>query len=169
MDNEYDSVMATIGTKVVGGEGGEFIRLSSSDVDALEAAIEHPLPADYRHFLAKYGCTRGDAGTIFTHEDGDDGSSVDVFYGVRPGDTYDLLDRRDAFGKSYGDELPPYYLIIAAGEACKFLMQLAGPDRGRVYLWDPEVPPGDPNSAADPEPIATSFDAFVRSLRVRDY
>src|SRR5262249_20601995 len=110
MDNKYDAVMRRIGFYHI--LKGDHAPISASDVNLFEADIGYPLPGDYKEFLLNYGLTAGRGITRFSNLDdpNQEETSVEVFYGLRPGDSRDLRNIRDGFG----DDLPAHLLPIAS-------------------------------------------------------
>jgi hypothetical protein len=156
MDTPFDPVMSRIRYWHV----REPIPVSDADIQSFEEELGYALPASYRLFLKKYGLTAGKGDTRFSNPDnrGEIETSVDVFYGFKPGDTYDIRENWE----SYADELPGQLLPIATGSGGQFLLSLAGEDKGTVYWWLPEY--GPVASRDNIEPVADSFDRFVNSL-----
>lgn len=156
METKFDEAMARIHYRYVRPP----VPVTAEDIRNLEREIGYSLPPDYRDFLMKYGLTAGRGDTRFTNADNPDEveTSVDVFYGFKPGDTYDLQGMRNTFS----DRLPSHLLPVASGAGGEFCLSLAGEDVGRVYWWFQET--GEVQSADDLEPISDSFAGFVRSL-----
>jgi hypothetical protein len=134
--------------------------VTEDDLRGLEREIGYPLPSDYRTFLMKYGLAAGRGDIRFMSQDNPDEveTSVDVFYGLKTGDTYDLRKVRQTFS----DRLPPHILPVVSGSGGEFCLSLTGEDTGRVYWWFQEI--GRVQSPDDLEPIADSFTDFVNSL-----
>ena|SRR5581483_3928502 len=156
METKFDEAMARIHFRYVRPPAP----VRAEDIGAFEREIGYSLPPDYRDFLLKYGLATGSGDTRFTNADNPDEveTSVDVFYGLKPGDTYDLRGMR----RTFSDRLPPHLLPVASGSGGEFCLSLAGEDAGRIYWWFQET--GKVLSPADLEPIADSFAQFVNSL-----
>src|SRR5262249_51705156 len=138
----------------------EPVPVSDDDIRSFEEALGHALPPSYRLFLKRYGLTAGKGDTRFSDPDNPEEveTAVDVFYGLKPGDSYDLREN----WQSYPDDLPGHLLPIASGSGGQFLLSLSGEDRGTLYWWLPEYGPVE--SMDNIEPVADSFDRFVNSL-----
>jgi SMI1-KNR4 cell-wall len=156
METPFDEAMARIHFRYVRPPNP----VTLDDIRNLEREIGYPLPPDYRDFLMKYGLAAGRGDTRFTNANDPEEveTSVDVFYGLKRGDTYDLRGMR----RRFSDRLPPHLLPIASGSGGEFCLSLGGEDAGRVYWWFQET--GKVQSAEDLEPIADSFAEFVNSL-----
>ena len=162
MTDPYDSAMRRIQARHVRDE--PFARLGASQLSEIERRLGHPLPEEYREFVSRYGFATGGGSTKFSNMDGPSEieSSVNVFYGLRPGDSYDLLNVKEGFG----DLLPSHILPIASSPGGQFCLSLAGDDRGMVYWWPPHGASPDPLD--DMELVARSFGSFVNSLVLVD-
>lgn len=160
MTNRYDAVMHRIGAIPVRGDS--FRVLMEADVLGLEKQLGYALPDDYREFICKYGLSAWDGEVRFRNMDdpSEIETSVDVFYGIAPGDTYDLVYKK----KLFGERLPPQFLPIASSPGGHIVLALTAPDRGNVYWWSPHRCSPDPRD--DMELISRSFDSFVNSLTV---
>jgi cell wall assembly regulator SMI1 len=156
METEFDQAMARIHYRYVRPPDP----VTEDDIRSLERELGYPLPHDYRAFLMKYGLAAGRGDTRFTNADypAEAESSVDVFYGLKAGDTYDLREVR----RTFSDRLPAHLLPIASGSGGEFCLSLAGEDTGKVSWWFQET--GRVQSPDDLELIADSFAGFVNSL-----
>jgi hypothetical protein len=156
MENEYDNDMRRIGARRVRAD--HFTELSETELKSVERRLGYALPADYREFLRKYGMATGTGDVKFTNMNDPEEieSSVDVFYGVGDGDTYDLLGQKHAHRES----MLPHILPIASSPGGHFCLSLAGNDRGKVYWWELH------SDRDNLELVANSFRSFVNSLRV---
>jgi len=157
-NNKYDSVMQRIRYRYVPGQ----VPVTEDALREFEARIGYTLPADYRTFLLKYGMCAAAGGTRFRNTDDPEQieSSVNVFYGLKPGDTYDLFENR----RILGDRLPAHLLPFASGSGGDFCVSLQGEDAGRIYWWYPHGGTDDPYE--DLELVAHDFDGFIESLTV---
>jgi SMI1-KNR4 cell-wall len=162
MQNKYDSVMDRI--KIYYVHKDQHAPPSEDDIRRFEKQIDSPLPADYRTFLAKYGLSAGGGITRFQNlnDPTQEESSVGVFYGLRPGDTYDLMDNWHMFK----DDLPSGLLPIASSPGGQIVLSLSGDDAGRVFWWSQHR--GSPDPYDDLELIAYDFDSFVNSLTTHE-
>lgn len=156
MDTPFDPVMSRIRYWYV----SEPVPVSDDDIRSLEEELGYPLPVSYRLFLKKYGLAAGKGDTRFSNPDNPEEveTAVDVFYGLKTGDGYDLREN----WQSFADDLPSRLLPIASGSGGQFLLSLGGDDKGTLYWWLPEYGPVE--STDDLEPISDSFDQFVNSL-----
>jgi SMI1 / KNR4 family (SUKH-1) len=152
--NPFDKVMKRIRYRTLPGRQAT----NETAVQRFEALLGHRLPADYREFLLAYGLTAG-RGTKFTPpDDPEEASSVDVFYGLTPGHSYDLDVNRSTFA----DRLPSHLLPIASGSGGQFLLAVSGRNTGAVYWWFTESGPVD--SDDDLELISDNFAQFMEAL-----
>ena len=156
MKTEFDAAMARIKFRYV----REPVQVTEDDLRDLEREIGYPLPADYRTFLMKFGFATGSGDTRFTNPENPEEveTSVDVFYGLKAGDSYDVRTMKATFA----DRLPDHLLPFTSGSGGEFSLSLSGDDAGRVYWWFQETGPVE--SMDDLEPIADSFRIFVNSL-----
>ncbi len=156
MNNAFDTVMARLQYRHVRQPAG----VTELDLDDFERELGHPLPTGYRNFLQKFGFAVGDGDVRFTASGSPDEveTSVDVFYGLQPGDTYDIRRRRSAFA----DRLPDHLLPFTSGSGGEFCLCLTGVNAGKVYWWFQEQ--GEVDSEDDMEPIADNFEEFINSL-----
>jgi hypothetical protein len=134
--------------------------VTEDDIHSLEGEIGYSLPRDYVSFLMKYGFVAGRGDTRFTNPDNpsEAETSVDVFYGLMDGDTYDLRAMRETFS----DRLPSHLLPFASGSGGEFCLSLAGPNAGKVFWWFQES--GTVETDEEIELITDSFDGFINSL-----
>jgi len=158
MESKYDSVMQRICYRYVPGHEP----VTENGLQSLEANIGLALPDDYRTFLLKYGMSAGEGDTRFRNLDESEQieSSVDVFYGLKPGHTYDLLEKY----RMFRNRLPAHVLPFASGSGGHFCLSLTGEDAGRIYWWDPH---GDNEAPYENlELVAYDFDSFINSLTI---
>ncbi len=161
MENKYDEVMSRIEFYYVDEEP---YLMNEESLLLLEQQLAYPLPTDYRQFLQKYGITAGGGDVCYTNADDPNEveSSVEVFYGIKPGDSYDLLERK----RGFGDRLPIRILPIASSPGGEFCLSLAGNDIGNVYWWDSHG--GSRDSDENLEFVARDFDSFLTGLIVAE-
>lgn len=161
MDNKYDPVMTRLCYWYVRGPK----TVTVEDIRTFEHELGYSLPSDYHEFLQKYGLASGEGDIRIrgVDDDDDEGTSVDVFYGLNSGDEgYDLIDRRLTFA----NRLPNHLLPFIAGSGGEFCLCLSGKNIGKVYWWFQET--GAVQSEDELEPIADSFDNFMISLVMVD-
>ncbi|MCZ2340641.1 MAG: SMI1/KNR4 family protein [Bacteroidales bacterium] len=160
--NKYNNVMNRV--RVYPVKTQEFIELNRVQIDSLENAIGHKLPEDYAHFLLKYGVSAGDGDVRYgdINDPLKSSSPVEVFYGIKTGDTYDLYQKKSGFG----DRLPSRLLPIASSPGGQICISLAGDDFGCIYWWDQHGVSANPMD--DCELIGSSFDTFITSLCLVD-
>ncbi len=134
--------------------------ITAHDIKAFENELGFLLPDDYREFIMKYGFSSGEGDLCLKLADDsdEDGTSIDVFYGLKSGEEYDLRERR----KTFSDRLPAYLLPFVAGSGGEYCLCLFGDNVGKVYWWFQEM--GEVQSEDELEPIAESFDDFMNSL-----
>jgi cell wall assembly regulator SMI1 len=149
---------------------GMYKRPKIEDIRQIEAEIGLTLPPDYVDFLTHYGGFAPGLYAVFSFQRLNavyDESMADVFYGVLPGNGYDLIGSY----REYKGRMPHNLIPIASdpgpGEIC---LSVDGEDKGAVYYWDryleedveENVEPGYSNVYL----IAKSFDDFIHSLKV---
>ncbi|MCA9231165.1 MAG: SMI1/KNR4 family protein [Planctomycetales bacterium] len=136
---------------------------SENDIAAFEAEIGHPLPDDYRRFLA--GCNGGFLGGRFWYHEGDAG--IHHIGGFRDESYFSLRWTRDC----YGDRIPKELIWIMDdpfGNA--ICLGLEGDARGKIYFWDHEEEPdpeewdGSVATADNVSLLTNSFTEFVAGL-----
>ncbi len=154
--NAFDAVMSRIRYRHMAPPES----VTDAELNLFEQQLGYSLPSSYRLFLMKYGLTTGTGDIRFTSlgSPGEIETSVEVFYGFKAGDLYDLRGARER----YSDELPSHLLPIASGSGGQFLLSLSGADNGTIYWWLPEYGPVE--SMDNLEPIADSFERFINSL-----
>ena len=154
MYNKYDALAQRLKLRFIGPP----IQVGEPELSAVEKVLALPLPSDYRMFVAKYGLTAGDdlAFPDYQHPERL-GGGVGVFYGVRPGKTYDLLDEREGME----DRIPQRLLAIADSPGGQICVSLCGADVGKIYWWgfEDSRPRDQPLSL-----IGDDFDSFVNRL-----
>jgi hypothetical protein len=165
-ESTYNEVMRRIQYRYVVAEAPP---VKEEDIRQIEQGLGHELPADYRHFLSKYGFSVGGTRVVGygdldnTQRDGLR-IRVGVFYGVGASSQFDIL-RMIRFYHLL--DMPGHLLPIADSNGNQICLSLASSDFGRVYLWiQPSLQTGDPET--DIKPVAKDFDTFVRSLRRED-
>ena len=165
--NKYEEKMRQLGAYYVGE--GQLRRLTQADIQPVEQQLACDLPDDYAEFLADYGCHAFDRYVEFPlkeeYPEGDRGT-MNVFFGVMPGSTYDLFYNRRTYKGRIPDILLPIANDIATNIIC---LSVAGEEKGAVYLWDREEEE-DVGEGAEPGfsnvyLIAESFDEFINSLK----
>jgi hypothetical protein len=127
---------------------------------ALETAIGHHLPKDYRYFLTN--CNGGYLGGRY---------GINIIGGLRPATDYSLVENANACG----DRIPGGWMWIMEdpfGNA--ICLCLEGENVGGVYLWDHENEAmqedgnGEGETAGNSTLLANSFSEFVAGLREPD-
>jgi hypothetical protein len=141
-----------------------FPPITPADLDDFERAESVALPPEYRDFLLKNNGGRP-RDNIADVPDFDE-VAVNNFFGLRPGEMYDL--RREA--AVYEGRIPPDTIPIADDPGGNlFLLSLAEDSKGAVYFWDHEEEPEDEatdwSDFENVYPIADSFDEFLAGLR----
>jgi hypothetical protein len=132
----------------------------------LEAVLKGPIPETYRQFLSlQKRVTMPSVTASVTCVDGED-TTVELFFGVDPDGTYDLIGNYE----SYEGRVPPTLLPIAEdGFGNLICLGIAAADRGRVYFWDHEAELGpDAPHRRNLHEIAESFEGLIDSLQVDD-
>ena len=153
MNNAIDDVMRRLAFRYVQSNGS--ISVSDAEILKFESIIGLRLPEDYRSFLKKYGLASGDDGDFIIPEHS---TAVEVFYGLAPTTSYDLLRHR----KVLADRLPDAYLAIASSPGGEIVLSLAGQDTGTVYWWNREGR----FETTKATQVAPNFSALVNTLAV---
>ncbi len=144
-------------------------KLTIEDILSLEKEIGYSLPADYANFLLHYGGFGTEDYVSFTYLEenprDDEKGLLDVFFGILPGDGYDLIKNYNC----YKDRIPQNLLPIADSCGNVVCISLAGDNKDCVYLWDHNDEemvenPGYSNVYL----LAHSFDEFINSLELDD-
>jgi hypothetical protein len=162
-ENKYDEVMQRIQYRYV---VTDVPPITEEEIRRVEQEIGHKLPADYLHFITKYGFSVGEPYIGYGELDDPTrvqaGTRVGVFYGVGCSSHYDIISKF-RFAHDLLD-MQEHLLPIATSEGDQICLSLAGQDFGRVYLWvQPDRQTGNPEE--DIIHIAKDFDTFIRSLR----
>lgn len=159
---------------------GYFIRgdkqkpVTSEDIKQIESELGYSLPNDYVEFLINYGGFAFNCYVIYPLLEPcpiGDMQGLDVFFGVLPNDTYDIIGRYQGLK----DRIPSNFLPIARdGMGNHVCLSVNGDDKGYVYFWqhDAEVLIDDDENSGYVKDIylaARSFDEFIDSLERDDY
>ena len=142
----------------------------------VEEQIGVTLPADYASFLVEYGGTTLDGGDEYVafpyleeYPRGKIGL-LNVFFGIIPGNGYDIVDNYLA----YKGRMPFNLLPIANDPGGNVIcLAIYGEDEGKVYFWDHEeedvVDEGIEPSRDNLYLVAHSFEEFINSLYIWKY
>jgi cell wall assembly regulator SMI1 len=141
-----------------------FPPISPADLDEFERAEGVALPPEYRDFLLRNNGGRP-ADNIVDVPNLDE-VAVNHFFGLRPGEMYDLRRER----AMYEGRVPPGTIPIGDDPGGNlFLLSLADDSKGAVLFWDHEEEPVDEatdwSDFENVYAIAGSFDEFLASLR----
>ena len=171
--NKYQTKMESLGYYFV--EKGVCKSTDDEQFQKVEAQIGATLPADYASFLVEYGGSGfdGEAGHVVFPilEDCPAGEKgrLNVFFGIIPGDGYDIIDNYLA----YKGRMPFNLLPIANTEGDAICLAIYGEDEGKVYFWDHEeedvVDEGIEPSRDNLYLVANSFEEFIYSLKIWKY
>ena len=129
--------------------------VTDDQIREIEERLSFTIPEKYFQFLSKYnGGIPEFSSFIITGEN--DQSQVLVFYGIKKGATYDLLNA----SRSWKKYLPTAFLPIASDAGGNQIVLDCNPENaGAIYFMDHEAHPG-----KNLTKIADSFTAFVESL-----
>lgn len=143
--------------------------ITAKQLDEVEKATGLKFPESYRQFMLETNGGFPLHGT-FHLKDGEDGSELELFYHLLPGDRYDLLEVQ----KGRQGRLPTGFLAIAddpySNEIC--INCTPGLDYGAVYFWDHEMEAAifedlTPDAAENYHLIADSFPDLLTCLYER--
>ena len=137
---------------------------SPAQLDEFERDEGVQLPAEYREFLLTSNGGRPDDNIVDVPDL--DEVAVNDFFGLQPGEMYDLRGER----AMYEGRIPPGTLPVADDPGGNlFLLSLAGDSKGAVYFWDHEEEPREEGTDwSDFENVyrvADGFDQFLAMLR----
>ena len=135
----------------------------------LESEGGFTIPENYVHFLERYGCCGFDDYVDFSFLETypkDDRGLISAFFGVVPGDTYDLMRNFHI----YKHRMPHNLLPIAVDPGGNIIcLSVKGVNMGYVFFWDHN----EETTSRDQELnysnlylLARSFDDFINSLEV---
>ena len=131
----------------------DFPQLAPAELDAFERETGLELVPEYREFLLRHNGGRPDDNSIDL-PDLDDSTVVNDFFGLLPGDDYDIRGELEM----YDGRIPPGALPIAEDPGGNlFLLSLAGDTKGAVFFWDHEE--------ENAHRIAGSFEEFLASIK----
>jgi hypothetical protein len=141
--------------------------ITTAELDEFERATGMELVPAYRDFLLTHNGGRPE-NNLIDLPGLDDTTGVNDFYGLQPGDDYDL--RREL--EVYDGRIPPGALPIAEDPGGNlFLLSLANGSKGAVFFWDHEEEPphaADWSDFPNVYRIAGSFEDFLSSIRPDD-
>lgn len=139
-------------------------------INSIIEEVGHPLPDQYERFFRSYGGQAPDGYVYFgfsTSHLVKKKGVVDIFFGMIPGDPYDILWNF----RTYRGRIPYEFLPIASDPGGNLIcISLQGEYVGSIYFWDHNH---EENVVGNEEPsysniylIASSFEEFVGSLEV---
>ncbi|MBZ2401119.1 SMI1/KNR4 family protein [Erwinia amylovora] len=135
--------------------------VSEQELVKLENLLGINLPKDYRGFLKKHngGYPEPDG---FDFASGDDGSSVDKFFGISDSKTESIFE----YYSTYKDRIPGNYFPVAKDPGGSLILVEIGRDTSSVYFWDheSEAEDGDIPGMDNVHLISPSFDEFIDNL-----
>ena len=171
--NKYQTKMESLGYYFV--EKGVCKSTDDEQFKKVEAQIGATLPADYASFLVEYGGSGFDEDQgyvvfpILEECPGGQTCILNVFFGIIPGDGYDIIDNYLA----YKGRMPFNLLPIANTGGDAICLAIYGEDEGKVYFWDHEeedvVDEGIEPSRDNLYLVAHSFEEFINSLYIWKY
>ncbi|SMY06135.1 SMI1/KNR4 family protein [Flavimaricola marinus] len=135
--------------------------LAADTLDLLERVLDARLPPAYRDWLANRNGQMPENRLITFEKDGRETSTIlHYLYAVNSEHTYNDLWH---YHSNYGGELRPWYLAIGGDEGGNsIVLALKGPNHGKVFFSDHEVP-----FDVGLNVIAPSFEAFLAGLKAR--
>lgn len=142
---------------------------TQEEIKQIEEAISRSFPADYINFLINFGGSAFEGYVDFCFLDKyshDERGLLSVFFGVRPGDGYDLMRNYE----TYRERIPPNFLPIADDPGGNLIcLSIDGDDKGSVYFWDhneEEIPSdGEVAGYSNVYLLARTFSEFINSLQ----
>ncbi len=137
--------------------------LSPDTLDLLERVLDARLPAAYRDWLATRNGQMPENRVISFLENGrETDTNLHCLYAVNSENTYDDLW---FYHSNYAAERHPWYLSIGSdGFGNQILLALKGPNHGKVFFCDHEVP-----FDVGLHLVAPSFQAFLEGLTPNEY
>lgn len=148
----------------------EYSAPSEADIDTIAREVQQPIPEQYRKFFCAFGgqAPGGYAyfGFLSPHPTMKRGV-IDVFFGVIPGDSYDIFWNL----QTYKGRIPSKLLPIASDPGGNIIcLSLQGQDLGSVYFWDhsreEDVGGNEEPGFSNVYLIARSLDEFINSLEM---
>jgi hypothetical protein len=143
---------------------------SEAEFARLESELGHPLASDYKKFLVTYGGTAFWSSVHFPvieAELWEDNGIVNLFFGILPGDAYDIWRNYSEDPGRVPSDLLPIAQSALDGYIC---LGLWGDRLGRVYVWDRNLEqmavPGHAPSYSNVFLVALDLDSFLKSLYV---
>jgi SMI1/KNR4 family protein SUKH-1 len=136
----------------------------------IERQLDTALPDDYVEFLQDYGCYAFDHHVTFTFQEkypGGNKGVVNVFFGVDPGETYNLWSNYI----DYQGRVPSNLLPIANDPGGNLIcLSVTSEDKGTVYFWDHEEESSEEEELryANVYRVADSFTSFINSLESKN-
>ncbi|TCS50797.1 SMI1/KNR4 family protein SUKH-1 [Primorskyibacter sedentarius] len=130
----------------------------TTPLDLLERVLDARLPPAYRDWLAKRnGQTPENRLVTFTQNGRESSTTLHALYAVNTKHTYNDLWY---FHANFGQDLRPWYLSIGSDDGGnQIVIALKGPNHGKVFFRDHEVP-----LDVGMHIIAPSFEAFLAGL-----
>lgn len=129
--------------------------ISSAEIEALETRLKMKLPLDYFRFLTEHngGIPEPNKFNIAIDTDKD---HVTLFFGLSPGDDYDLIENQ----RTCRNQIPAGFLCIAEDPGGnQIVLDCSAENAGAVYFMDHEA-----HTGKNLTKIADSFTAFLESL-----
>ena len=168
--NKYQTKMESLKYYVL--REGVCKSIDDEQFQKVEEQIGSTLPADYASFLVEYGGTTFDedqgyvAFPILEECPAGEKGLFDVFFGIIPGDCYDIVEKYLTFK----GRMPFNLLPIAYTGGDVLCLAIYGEDEGKVYFWFHEeedvVDEGIEPSRDNLYLVAHSFEEFINSLEL---
>ena len=137
-------------------------KLEDETLKLLESFIGVGLPKKYRLFMSEYngGCPEPSS---FYFADGDEGSSINCFFGINRGNSNDWV----RCFKVYLGRIPEDTLPIAADAFGNLIcIGIKGKVREKIFFWDHELEKSDGElpDYSNMKLIANNFEVFLSGL-----
>lgn len=144
--------------------------VSDADLKNYEEKIGIEFPQDYKEFLKEYSGQSFEREPRFPYlEDYPGGKHgiFSIFYGIMPGDSYDLIEAVNTYKGRINNDLLPIGEDPGGNIIC---LAVKGENSGKVYFWDHEEEKVVPNDSKTDDTnlylVSNSFADFIQSLQL---
>lgn len=138
---------------------GSHENLSLEQIEKVEIENDVKLPKKYKDFLLKYNGRKATP-NLFMISDEQGPSVLNVFYGI--GDMYDNLTD---FIDIMDERLPLGFIPIGDDPSGNVIcLGTENPNYEKIYFWDHEQEPEDPNDMSNMYFLANDINEFLNNL-----